>query len=103
MGRLSSYSGEQRTHTLLVFMSDVPETDGGGHLHFPLLGLQILPRVGFAVLWSNVRPGGGCEPDPNSLHEGMAPFASGKIAMNVWVVDRPLTAETVAACGRGQK
>ena len=30
--------GEQRTHTMLVFMSNVAEDDGGGHLHFPRLG-----------------------------------------------------------------
>ena len=24
---------------MLVFLSDVPEEDGGGHLHFPKLGL----------------------------------------------------------------
>ena len=28
--------GEQRTHTMLVFMSNVAEDDGGGHLHFPV-------------------------------------------------------------------
>ncbi|CAE6910269.1 P4HA1 [Symbiodinium sp. KB8] len=52
--RMSSYAGEQRSHTLLVFMSDIPEEDGGGHLHFPELGLRILPRAGDAVLWPNL-------------------------------------------------
>jgi len=92
--RLSSFGGEQRLQTLLVFMSDVPEKDGGGHLHFPSLGLRILPRAGSAVLWSNVKPGSS-QPNPDSLHEGMAPLASGKVAMNVWVVDRPLTAASI--------
>jgi len=34
----SSLLGEQRTHTMLVFLSEVAEEDGGGHLHFPRLG-----------------------------------------------------------------
>lgn len=96
--RRSSYAGEQRTHTLLVFVSDVPPEDGGGHLHFPRLGLRVLPRAGAAVLWRNARPGdaaGEWCPDPDSLHEGVAPVGCSKIAMNVWVADRPFDAEAV--------
>lgn len=43
--RLGSFNGEQRMQTLLVFVSSVPESDGGGHLHFPLLELRILPKT----------------------------------------------------------
>ena len=57
----AAVQGEQRTHTLLVFMNDVPKEDGGGHLSFPNLGLQVLPRAGDAVLWPNLRDG---KPDP---------------------------------------
>lgn len=92
--RLSSQNGEQRTHTLLVFLSDVPEGDGGGHLHFTRLGLRILPRAGSAVLWRNVLESTG-EPDPDSLHEGEPPLSSDKIAMNVWMADRPFTLKSV--------
>ncbi|CAL1140424.1 unnamed protein product [Cladocopium goreaui] len=66
--RKSSYSGEQRTHTMLVFLSEVAEEDGGGHLHFPRLGISVLPRVGDAVLWRNLTDDG--EPD---LSLGRAP------------------------------
>ncbi|CAE6967300.1 unnamed protein product, partial [Symbiodinium sp. CCMP2456] len=75
--RLGSFNGEQRTHTLLVFVSTVPESDGGGHLHFPLLELRVLPKAGTAVLWNNLKPKGDgdlMEPDPCALHEGEPPL-----------------------------
>lgn len=93
--RLSSYSGEQRTHTLLVFVTDVPENDGGGHTNFPRLGLKVLPKAGDALLWRNVLSGDGCIPDPHALHEGVAPTSCEKIAMNVWIADRPFTMEGI--------
>ncbi|CAE7507126.1 P4HA1 [Symbiodinium natans] len=93
--RMSSYAGEQRSHTLLVFMTDIPEADGGGHLHFPKLGLRILPRAGDAVLWQNLDASG--EPDPQMLHEGVAPNTCEKIAMNVWVAEKPFTLEAITA------
>lgn len=96
--RLSSYNGEQRTHTLLVFMSDIPKEGSGGCLHFPLLGLRIPPRAGAAVLWRNCkrRQGGdGWAPDADSLHEGEAPCGTEKIAMNVWAVDRPFDRQAI--------
>ncbi|CAJ1388636.1 unnamed protein product [Effrenium voratum] len=96
--RLGSFNGEQRVQTLLVFVSSVPESDGGGHLHFPLLDLRILPKAGTAVLWKNCRPKEGTalvEPDPCSLHEGEPPLSVEKVAMNVWVVDRPFSKQAV--------
>eukprot|EP00931_Biecheleriopsis_adriatica_P108036 TRINITY_DN82367_c0_g1_i1.p1 TRINITY_DN82367_c0_g1~~TRINITY_DN82367_c0_g1_i1.p1 ORF type:complete len:364 (-),score=52.25 TRINITY_DN82367_c0_g1_i1:41-1036(-) len=104
--RSSSFCGEQRTHTLLVFISDIPEEDGGGYLHFPNLGLRVLPKAGDAVLWRNLRSGANTalwEPDPQALHEGEAPVSSQKIVMNVWVADRPLTTEAIQAWRQGQQ
>ncbi|CAJ1398321.1 unnamed protein product [Effrenium voratum] len=98
--RMSSYAGEQRSHTMLVFLSDVPEDDGGGHLHFPKLGLKVLPQAGEAVLWQNLRDG---QPDPRALHEGVAPTSCQKLVMNVWVADRPFSIAAIAAWGRRQK
>jgi len=92
--RLSSHMGEQRTHTLLVFVVDVPADDGGGYLHFPRLGLRILPRAGWAVLWRNVHAEDG-KIDAESLHEGEPPLHADKVAMNVWIADRPFTKELV--------
>jgi len=99
--RQSSFIGEQRTHTLLVFLNDVPEKDCGGHLHFPRLNLRILPQLGNAVLWKNVKGPNG-KPDPDSLHEGEPPLKAEKIAMNVWVSDRPFTAQLIEE-GRQRK
>ena len=56
---------------MLVFLSDVGEDDGGGHLHFPTVGVKVLPRVGDAVLWRNLTDEGA--PDLRVLHEGVAP------------------------------
>eukprot|EP00435_Cladocopium_sp_Y103_P035452 s2227_g9.t1 len=93
--RKSSYSGEQRSHTMLVFLSDVAEEDGGGHLHFPRLGVSVLPCVGDAVLWRNLTDDG--EPDLRVLHEGVAPKQCQKLAMNVWVADRPFSLSAISA------
>eukprot|EP00913_Durusdinium_trenchii_P021693 g20383.t1 len=93
--RKSSYAGEQRTHTMLVFLSDVPESDGGGHLHFPRLGLHIQPHLGDAVLWRNLTEDG--QPDLRVLHEGVAPKSCEKLAMNVWVADRPFSLSAIQA------
>lgn len=35
------------------------------------------------------------EPDPCSLHEGEPPLHVEKVAMNVWIVDRPFTKQSV--------
>eukprot|EP00439_Symbiodinium_sp_Y106_P016722 s1903_g2.t1 len=79
--RLGSFNGEQRTHTLLVF------SDGGGHLHFPLLELRVLPKAGTAVLWNNLKPKGDgdlMEPDPCALHEGEPPLGVKKARVVGW-------------------
>jgi len=96
-GRQGSYAGEQRMYTLLVFANDVPASDGGGYLHFPRLGLKILPQAGCGVLWRNTAttPDGHEELDPRSLHEGEAPLAAEKIAVNVWAADTPFSVESV--------
>jgi len=95
--RATSYGGEQRTHTLLVFLCDVPESDGGGHLHFPALGLRVLPRFGSAVLWRNTQDTfeKAGRVDDTSIHEGEPTFECGKLAMNVWITDRPLLIHNV--------
>lgn len=86
----SSYDGEQRLFTLLVFLNDVSPRDGGGYTRFPHYDLAILPRIGDAVAWANVAADG--EPDTRSMHEGVAPRLGDKYVMNVWLTDRPLGA-----------
>lgn len=104
----------QRRHTLLVFASDVDgicQADegaaencsrqhtvldeqrrrqeeelygAGGHLRFPALGLSVKPAMGDAVLWLNTVSEDSAGPIPESLHEGMAPVAGEKFAINIW-------------------
>jgi len=82
-----SLQGKQRVYTLLVMASNVPETDGGGYLHFPKLNIKILPKFGDAVAWKNLNEKG--YPEPLSLHEGMMLEKSEKYAINVWTTDSP--------------
>ena len=74
---IGSVTGEQRSHTLLVFMSDIPEEDGGGHLHFPELGLRILPRAGDAVLWPNLTDEGVPNPQGPRMVRAVRTFTCG--------------------------
>mmetsp|Transcript_29409 Transcript_29409/g.65846 ORF Transcript_29409/g.65846 Transcript_29409/m.65846 type:complete len:300 (+) Transcript_29409:1551-2450(+) len=83
-----TFDGEQRLFTLLLFASDMPTHAAGGHLHFPHLGLRILPRIGDACFWRNVDEQG--EPDSLTLHEGEPPAAGyEKFAVNIWAANRP--------------
>lgn len=72
---------EQRTWTMLIFLNDV---DAGGHTAFPKLGLEVTPRAGDALVWSNINGDG--EVDPDMVHMGKPPSSEGveKYAVNVW-------------------
>jgi hypothetical protein len=75
---------EFRLWTMLIFLSVVPE---GGHTAFPRLNLEIVPRMGDAIVWSNVKQGddGSMTVDEDMVHAGRPPAdGSHKYAMNVW-------------------
>lgn len=78
---------EHRLWTMLVFMSDVPE---GGHTAFPKLDLEVVPRRGDALVWSNVKKSkqegdASFVVDGDMVHAGRPPSdGSHKYAMNVW-------------------
>lgn len=84
---------ERRTHTVLFFLQEPQE---GGQLQFPYLNnshgkpLEIPPRRGDAVYWSNVDANG--VPDNLAVHAGM-PVGEGqaKIVANLWVHEEPFT------------
>lgn len=78
-----------RSRTMLLFLNDLPE-GMGGRLEFGRLGLQFSPRVGDAVIWSNVDRDGRV--DPEMVHQGM-PLEEGgnKMAVNIWVRDKAFT------------
>jgi prolyl 4-hydroxylase len=71
---------EHRPWTILIFLNDVSD---GGHTAFPKLGLEVIPRGGDALIWSNSK---GSEVDPDMVHMGKPPSKEGveKYAVNVW-------------------
>ena len=60
-----------------------------GETHFPYLNTSITPRLGDGLVWSNVNAEGA--PNERSLHEGRPPVDGEKIAINVWVADKPFS------------
>jgi hypothetical protein len=79
-------STEHRLWTMLIFLSDVTE---GGHTAFPKLDLEVVPRFGDAIVWSNVKlseeDASVLVADEDMVHAGRPPAdGSLKYAMNVW-------------------
>ena len=72
---------EHRTWTMLIFLNDVP---AGGNTAFPKVELEVTPRAGDALVWSNIKENG--EVDPDMVHMGKPPTREGveKYAVNVW-------------------
>lgn len=97
-------SSEQRPITMLLFLSTMPESDGGGHTLFSNLDLAVLPRKGDGIIWSNVDDNGELLVD--ALHEAVPPKGNAgnvvKYAMNVWVSDKPIMGNIDASAYRTQ-
>ena len=83
---------DERPWTMLVFLNTPLE---GGHTSFPKLGLEVMPRKGDAIVWSNVvvarRKEGDDEAfamtevvDPDMVHAGLPPTKGEKYALNIW-------------------
>mmetsp|Transcript_18402 Transcript_18402/g.25943 ORF Transcript_18402/g.25943 Transcript_18402/m.25943 type:complete len:325 (+) Transcript_18402:32-1006(+) len=74
---------EHRPWTILVFLNDVEE---GGHTSFPKLDLEVKPRAGDAIAWSNVLVDMPTTADPDMVHAGEPPKREGieKYAVNIW-------------------
>jgi len=78
------YYGKQTEHrswTMLIFLNDVVDT--GGHTAFPKLDLEVVPREGDALVWSNTIDS---QVDRDMVHMGKPPSQEGveKYAVNVW-------------------
>ena len=86
---------------MLIFLNDLDGigggVDAGGHTSFPKLNLDVIPRGGDAVIWSNVirrtelmtkddDDNNKNAVDPDMVHAGKPPSISGveKYAVNVW-------------------
>lgn len=78
----------QRTHTMLLYLNDLPD-DAGGETSFTRLGVRVRPRRGRAVLWCNVDPRTSRE-DERTHHGGDPPrHDATKWISNFWVRARP--------------
>ena len=103
-GEYYGASSEQRPITMLLFLSTMPESDGGGHTLFSNLDVAVLPRQGDGIIWSNVDDSGEVLLD--ALHEAVPPKGNTgnviKYAMNVWVSDKPIMGNIDASAYRTQ-
>lgn len=52
-GSDTDQTSNQRSYTILVYLNDLDESDGGS-THFPLYKIRIFPYKGRAVLWNNL-------------------------------------------------
>mmetsp|Transcript_21156 Transcript_21156/g.29634 ORF Transcript_21156/g.29634 Transcript_21156/m.29634 type:complete len:373 (+) Transcript_21156:56-1174(+) len=85
-------TSEQRPITFLLFLTDVPASDGGGHTKFDELGISVLPRAGDGIVWRNTRQNTKGERMEDlfleALHQAVPPKHDGQVvkyAMNVWI------------------
>lgn len=73
----------QRTATIVMYLNDV---EAGGGTLFPELGLEVAPRKGGAVFFTNVTPEGN--PDRLSLHGGSPVIHGVKYVATKWLRER---------------
>ena len=73
----------QRVGTIVMYLNDV---EAGGGTLFPELGLEVAPRKGGAVFFTNVTPEGS--PCPLSLHGGSPVIAGVKYVATKWLRER---------------
>lgn len=77
--------GNQRVATMLLYLN---EDYQGGETVFSKLGIRIRARKGDGLLFRNVRADG--QPDPMTLHEGIAVSAGEKLVASRWIRQAPL-------------
>ena len=79
-------NGGQRVYTAMGYLNDVYL---GGATTFPLLGLDVQPRRGRVLVWSNVGEDFGV-PHPDSLHGGMPVEEGEKRCFTLWFRENPI-------------
>ncbi|TRW98993.1 2OG-Fe(II) oxygenase [Candidatus Methylobacter oryzae] len=75
--------GGQRVGTFVVYLTDVEQ---GGSTIFPNLGVEVRPRKGAAVFFSDVDEQG--KPNPETLHGGAPVITGTKIVATYWQRER---------------
>jgi hypothetical protein len=81
-GKETDQKKNQRLHSILVYLNDLDEVDGGS-THFPLLKIRTYPYKGRAVLWNNLSADG--TENNLTLHAG-EPVLNDKIkyVLTIW-------------------
>ena len=72
-------NGGQRMWTAMIYLNDVPD---GGATWFPQAGIRVAPRRGMLLAWNNMAGNG--EPNPATVHEGMAVGQGVKYIVTKW-------------------
>lgn len=80
----------QRVITFLVYLNDAYD---GGETHFPQLGVRHRGRRGEGMYFVNALAGG--EPDPRTLHAGLAPTRGEKWVLSQFVRGRAFLEQTL--------
>jgi prolyl 4-hydroxylase len=76
--------GGQRTWTAMIYLNDVVE---GGATWFPQAGIRVAPRRGLLLAWNNMAADG--QPNPATIHEGMAVGKGVKYIVTKWFREDP--------------
>lgn len=71
-----------RVLTILLYLNDVQE---GGATDFPLLGIQVFPKRGRAVLWPSVLNDDPLAKDQRTEHAALPVIKGIKYAANAWI------------------
>lgn len=87
--QLKAQHNNQRQHTLLIYLNDLP-LEAGGYTVFPRLFIACLPSAGAALYFQNMRDSTQ-ELEEATLHGGAPILIEGveKWACNVWVRQQP--------------
>jgi prolyl 4-hydroxylase len=75
-------NNKRRLVTIFCYLNDVEK---GGYTQFPLLGLNVEPKAGRAVIWQNVLHSG--LPDARTVHAGTPVEEGIKYALNIWLCE----------------
>eukprot|EP00746_Dinoflagellata_sp_MGD_P163186 gnl/MRDRNA2_/MRDRNA2_91092_c0_seq1.p1 gnl/MRDRNA2_/MRDRNA2_91092_c0~~gnl/MRDRNA2_/MRDRNA2_91092_c0_seq1.p1 ORF type:complete len:483 (-),score=85.60 gnl/MRDRNA2_/MRDRNA2_91092_c0_seq1:41-1489(-) len=81
------HDGNFRPKTVFIYLNDL-EDEEGGETMFTNLGVQIKPRKGCAVMWSNLDEDG--KQDDRMIHRGVAPLSGVKYGVNCFFNDKPI-------------
>ena len=86
-----------RQLTFMLYLSDMPE-DGGGGTSFFHLGINVKPKAGRAVLWTNVYPNNTFYKDERTAHEALTVIRGVKHVATTWLHAYDLRLNSLHGC-----